>query len=263
MRLRIFQVDAFSSEVFGGNPAAVIPLESWLDDDIMQKIGTENNLSETAFLARDGDEYGLRWFTPQVEVDLCGHATLATAHVLFNHLKVDRDILKFNTRSGQLIVKKDGDLIQMNFPCASVESIPIPKVIPQGLGAQPLEAFKASDLMLIFKTQKEIESMTPDFGVLKTLDARGIIVTAPGETCDFVSRFFAPRVGINEDPVTGSAHTMLIPFWQKRLGKDKLHAWQISDRRGELFCEYQQDRVQISGHAVTFMEGEIFLENKS
>lgn len=259
MKLKIYQVDAFSSKVFAGNPAAVCLLEHWLDGALMQKIANENNLSETAFAVPVEDRYEIRWFTPEVEVDLCGHATLATAHILFNHLdypftRVDFDSLY----SGRLSVEKKGKLLTLDFPADTLEEMVVPEIIVTALQQPPLKAFRGkNDFMFIFASQSEIESMQPDFGLLAQVGGRGIIVTAPGNEANFVSRFFAPQTGINEDPVTGSAHTTLTPYWARVLGKDKLSAQQLSARGGELICQLAGDRVKISGEAVSYMEGEI------
>lgn len=259
MKLPIYQIDAFTSKLFSGNPAAVCPLKEWLPDEIMQKIAAENNLAETAFFVPEGEIFELRWFTPQVEVDLCGHATLATAYVIFNYLKYRQSQIEFSTKSGELYVFRNGDLFTLNFPATKPTPIEMPKNLISGLHLIPLETYKSRDLMAVFEKETDILALTPDFETLRKLDCLGIIVTAPGTGSDFVSRFFAPRVGINEDPVTGSAHTTLIPFWAERLGKNKLHAFQLSNRRGEIFGEFLQERVNISGRAVTFLTGEMII----
>jgi PhzF family phenazine biosynthesis protein len=257
MKIPIYQVDAFTGKLFAGNPAAVCPLESWPDDALMQNIAAENNLSETAFFIPKEGQFELRWFTPATEVKLCGHATLASGHVIFHHLGYQEDKIKFISKSGELIVTRSGDLLSLNFPAAKSSPIDIPPGLSEALGKSPIEAHIAFDLLALFESQDDILALKPNFNLLSSLDARGIIVTAPGKDCDFVSRFFAPRVGVNEDPVTGSAHTMLIPFWSRRLGKKKLHARQLSRRGGELFCEDLGERVLISGRAVTYMVGEL------
>jgi len=257
MKLRIFQVDAFTDYVFGGNPAAVCPLKEWLDDSIMQNIALENNLSETAFFTKKGEEYELRWFTPEVEVDLCGHATLATAHVLFDHLGYDKDEIHFQTKSGLLIISKEGNRLLMNFPTDEMPSIEPPAVLFQALGTRSDHVFKTDDYMVVLDTEDEVRDLNPDFRILSEVNARGIIVTAPGDEVDFVSRFFCPGVGIDEDPVTGSAHTKLTPYWAKRLNKDILEARQISERGGNLTCRYKGNRTEILGNARTYMIGEI------
>jgi len=259
MKLKIYQVDAFTSRVFAGNPAAVIILDEWLDEKLMQHIANENNLSETAFAVAVDDRYEIRWFTPEVEVDLCGHATLATAHILFNHLGHASIRVNFDSiHSGRLSVEKKGKLLTLDFPADTLEEMVVPEIIVTALQKPPLKAFRGkTDFMFIYASQSEIESMQPDFGLLAQVGGRGIIVTAMGNDANFVSRFFAPQTGINEDPVTGSAHTSLTPYWARVLGKNKLTAQQLSARGGELICELAGDRVLISGEAVSYMEGEI------
>lgn len=259
MKRIIYQVDAFTREVFKGNPAAVCVLDHWLDEDLMQQIANENNLSETAFAVPVGECYEIRWFTPEVEVELCGHATLATAHVLFEHMDYSGDWICFESiHSGRLVVKRKGDLLTLDFPVDILEEMVVPELIVTALQTPPLKAFRGkTDFMFIYASAKEIEQMDPDFGLLAQVGGRGIIVTAPGDDVDFVSRFFAPQTGINEDPVTGSAHTSLTPYWAKTLGKDQLTARQLSARGGELVCEHKGQRVEISGHAVTYMRGKI------
>ncbi len=260
MKQKLYQVDAFTSEVFRGNPAAVCILDGWLDEKQMQNIAGENNLSETAFAVREGGGYTIRWFTPEMEVDLCGHATLATAHVLFHHLGHPSSTVEFNSpHSGRLSVEKSGDRLVMDFPADTLEEIPIPEEITAALHKSPVKAFKGrSDFMFVFASQSEVESMRPDFSRLAEVGGRGVIVTAMGGEVDFVSRFFAPQTGINEDPVTGSAHTTLTPYWARVLGKKKLKARQLSARGGDLLCEEHGERVKISGQAVTYMTGEIY-----
>ena len=257
MKLNIFQADAFTQKVFGGNPAAVCPLESWLDDELLQQIAVENNLSETAYFVPKGDHYELRWFTPALEVDLCGHATLAAAHVIFEHLGYTKDTIDFHSRSGLLQVKKHEKGYAMDFPARIPELVPNPsKALFKALNTTSREVRRTKDYMLIhFENEAEIKEMKPNFGLLNTVDALGFIITAPGDTVDFVSRFFAPRAGINEDPVTGSAHCDLVPFWAEKMKQNHFHALQISERGGELFCEYSGDRVILIGQAVTYLEG--------
>jgi PhzF family phenazine biosynthesis protein len=257
MNLEMFQVDAFTDNLFGGNPAAVVPLEKWLPDEVLQAIAAENNLSETAFTVPKGGGFGLRWFTPLLEVDLCGHATLATAFVLFNEGIVTGDRVTFESQSGTLAVEREGDLLSLDFPARPPSPIASPPGLNEALRAEPREVHGTRDLLVLFDTEDEVTALDPDFARLGALDAFAVIVTAPGRNVDFVSRFFAPRAGINEDPVTGSAHCTLIPFWAARLGKRKLHALQLSKRRGELFCEMRDDRVKISGRAVEYLRGEI------
>ena len=255
----MYQVDAFTSELFGGNPAAVCILDRWLEDETMQHIANENNLSETAFAVREQERYVIRWFTPEVEVELCGHATLATAHVLFNHLGYPSPVVEFHSpHSGRLTVERSGDRLVLDFPADTLEEVEIPGVVVSALHKNPVKALMGkSDLMLIFASQSEVENMKPDFSLLAELGGRGVIVTAMGGEVDFVSRFFAPQTGINEDPVTGSAHTTLTPYWSRVLGRKKLTARQLSARGGELVCESLGDRVKISGQAVTYLVGEI------
>jgi len=258
-KIRIFQVDAFTDKVFHGNPAAVCILEEELDEKIMQAIAAENNLAETAFVFKKNDAFDIRWFTPSVEVDLCGHATLASAHVLFNNFHYQSEKITFHShKSGVLIVKKDEDYYTLDFPSDVYKEINAPQTLLNALGVSPLETyFGKTDYLLIFSSQEEIENMNPDLGLLATIEARGIIVSAPGNHENFVSRFFAPQSGIDEDSVTGSAHTTLIPYWSKKLGLIKMSAKQLSKRQGTLLCEYLGDRVKISGKAITYLIGEI------
>jgi len=259
MKIKMFQVDAFASRPFCGNPAAVCILDDWLPDSMMLQIAEENNLSETAFAVPSGDGYGIRWFTPVVEVELCGHATLATAHVLFEHVSYPGDRLRFYTREmGILEVRRSGEFLVLDFPADSVEAIEVPEKTSRALGKKPVEAFRGrTDDMLVYISQEEIEAMEPDFTLLAGNGSRGVIVTAPGIEVDFVSRFFAPGVGIDEDPVTGSAHTTMTPYWSRRLNKKRLTARQLSRRGGELVCEDHGERIYIQGNAVTYLEGEI------
>jgi PhzF family phenazine biosynthesis protein len=255
----IYQVDAFALEVFQGNPAAVCILDQWPDEAIMQKVANENNLSETAFAVPVKGCYEIRWFTPEMEVELCGHATLATAHVLFNHMGFPADEICFRSfYSGRLNVKRNGDLLTLDFPADKMEEMVVPELIVTALMTPPLKAFRGkTDFMFVFASESEVAKMDPDFGLLSQVGGRGVIVTAPGNEVDFVSRFFAPQTGINEDPVTGSAHTSLTPYWSRVLGKKQLSARQLSSRGGELFCEDKGERVEVSGHAVTYLIGEI------
>ena len=259
MTITLYQVDAFTDKLFGGNPAAVCPLETWLSDDTMQSIAEENNLSETAFFVKRGETFDIRWFTPKIEIMLAGHPTLAAAHVIFRHLNHAGPRIVFQSKSGRLEAERRGDLIRLDFPAYKPERVPEPPDLVTGLGRAPREVFKGRDFLALFETEEDVLALAPDFGVLNRLDCLGIIVTAPGRSSDFVSRFFAPHVGINEDPVTGSAHTMLIPFWAERLGKRELHAFQVSKRRGELFCEDLGERVRIGGRAVTYLQGTLAL----
>ncbi len=260
MNIQLFQVDAFSDHLFGGNPAAVCPLEEWPDDHLLQHIAAENNLSETAFFAPEEHGFRLRWFTPTTEVDLCGHATLATSHVLLQHLGYDKDKIEFFTRSGRLVVEREDDLYSMDFPATPPELVETPPRLVDGLGREPERVFKSRDYMAVYEHEDEIARIKPRFDCLAKLDSHLVIVTARGNVADFVSRCFAPAVGVNEDPVTGSAHTTLVPYWAHRLQKNELHAEQISKRRGELLCRYLGDRVKIKGRAVTYMIGTIDLD---
>ncbi|NJN27118.1 MAG: PhzF family phenazine biosynthesis protein [Cyclobacteriaceae bacterium] len=255
----IYQVDAFTDHVFGGNPAAVCPMQRWPKDELMQQIAMENNLSETAFFVQEEDGFHIRWFTPEVEIDLCGHATLASAHVIFHHLHYQKPHINFRYGGGLLSVQKEGKLLSMNFPAIASMEAPVTDQLTMAMRKKPGEVFKARDAMAIYESEQDILELQPDFVEMAKLDCMGVIATAPGENVDFVSRFFGPKVGINEDPVTGSAHCMLVPYWASRLGKSKLNARQLSKRTGTLFCEHKNDRVLIAGEAVTFMIGEINL----
>ena len=261
MPLPIYQVDAFADEVFKGNPAAVMPLETWLDDRLLQAIAMENNLSETAYVVTIEGAYELRWFTPQVEVDLCGHATLAAAHVLFEHLGVAADEVLFLTHSGELRVRRSGARMTLDFPAADLVSADVDLAICNALGATASEALAPSGgsgaLLYVYEFQEDIEKLEPDFAALLAASPRSVIVCAPGDDCDVVSRFFGPQVGINEDPVTGSAHCSLVPYWARRLHKDRLQCRQISARGGNLDCELKDGRVFMTGSAVTFMQGQV------
>jgi PhzF family phenazine biosynthesis protein len=258
MKFTIYQVDAFAENVFSGNPAAIVPLKAWLPDETMQKIALENNLSETAFFISAEDGFHIRWFTPAAEVDLCGHATLATAHVLFNHLNYLEKEIEFESRSGILRVKKEGEWLILNFPASFVNEIKMPTKVREAFSITPQKCFRGKDdLMLIYQKEEDILNLKPNFQKIAESDARGIIVTSKSVEFDFVSRFFAPAVGVNEDPVTGSAHTMLIPYWAEQLGKTELTAKQISARGGILHCKHLGERVEIGGKAVTYLVGEI------
>lgn len=260
MRIPIWQVDAFSSQVFRGNPAAVCPLDAWLDDGVLQAIAAENNLSETAFLLRREPDWEIRWFTPVTEVRLCGHATLASAFVLFEALQPETDRVTFHSRSGPLTVRRSGDLLVMDFPARRSLPCPASAGLTVALGRDPLEVLRSEeDTMAVLGSEAEVRDLRPDIPRLASLVARGLIVTAPGNSADFVSRFFAPGAGIPEDPVTGSAHCTLTPFWAARLGKRNLRALQVSRRGGELFCEDRGDRVAIAGRAVCYLEGAIYV----
>jgi predicted PhzF superfamily epimerase YddE/YHI9 len=302
MNIPIFQVDAFTNKVFKGNPAAVCILEKWLDDKILQDIAEENNLSETAFIVKKDNYYDLRWFTPKIEVDLCGHATLATAFVIFSfpprsgrecqinksvrqmpcppqarspqenetnitpcineglHLEENLNSVDFKTKSGFLSVEKLEDILMMDFPSRKPVKTETSDILIDALGIKPKEVLKSRDLLVVFENESQIKEIKPDFEKLKQIkDVMAVIISAPGDSVDFVSRFFAPNAGILEDPVTGSSHSTLIPFWAERLGKSKLHAHQLSSRGGELFCEDRGERVKIGGNAVLYLKGEIYL----
>jgi predicted PhzF superfamily epimerase YddE/YHI9 len=257
MQLPIFQIDAFTSRLFRGNPAAVCPLESWLPDETLQAIAAENNLSETAFFVGGNGRYHLRWFTPAVEVDLCGHATLASAFVVFKHLSPDLQAVRFDTRSGPLSVERRDGRLQMDFPARPGMPCDPPPEVLTGLGIEPTEVRRARDYLVVYDSEEQVRAIRPDFTALEKLPALGVIATAPGRSSDFVSRFFAPTAGILEDPVTGSAHCTLTPYWAERLGKQSLHALQVSRRGGELWCELAADRVLIAGNAVEYLHGTI------
>ena len=260
MKLKVYVANAFSEKKFGGNPAAVVPLNEWLSDMLMQQIAAQNNLSETAYIVPQGDDYGIRWFTPAVEVSLCGHATMASAHILFEHLAYKKDQIIFHSKSGALrITRKDGK-ITLDFPARQPEQIADDVTIEKALGIRPQSVHKSIlDYMAVLESQADIEALKPDFALVKKLPARGLIVTAPGDEVDFVSRCFYPQSGINEDPVTGSAHVVMVPYWAKQVGKNKLSAIQLSARKGFLDCELAGDRVLMSGHVHTYLEGDFFI----
>jgi PhzF family phenazine biosynthesis protein len=260
MKLKVYIANAFSDKKFGGNPAAVVPLNEWLSDTLMQQIAAQNNLPETAYIIPRGNDYAIRWFTPVVEVELCGHATLASAFVLFEHLGYNRNQIVFHSESGPLRVTRNGSKITLDFPANEPEKIPDDRSIGKALGIEPIAVFKSRfDYMVVLKNQSDLERMKPDLVLVKKLSARGLIVTAKGDTVDFVSRCFYPQSGIDEDPVTGSAHTVMVPYWAKEMGKNKLSAIQLSARRGYLDCELAGDRVLMSGHAHTYLEGDFYI----
>jgi len=260
LKIPLYQIDAFTGSVFRGNPAAVCPLEWWLDESVMQAIAQENNLSETAFFVREGKDYRIRWFTPAAEVDLCGHATLASGFVIFNYLDVATNRVTFHSRSGPLSVVREGDMLSMDFPSQPPQLCSAPRELLNGLGGEPWEVLCSEDYFVVFACEQDVRGLNPDMETLKRLDLRGVIATAPGDRVDFVSRFFAPALKVDEDPVTGSAHCALTPYWSQRLGKNDLHARQVSRRGGELFCSDKGDRVIISGRAVRYMEGLITID---
>lgn len=256
--MKIYQVDAFTNEIFKGNPAAVCPLENWISDDLMQSIAEENNVSETTFFVKNNTQFELRWFTPTCEVDLCGHATLAAAHIIFTEFNYKKAILKFSSKSGILTVEKNKDWYTLNFPSEEIKEIETPQILKDTLNVTILKTFKGIwKLLVILENEDTLKNLIPNFSKLTELEAQGIIVTSKGNKVDFVSRFFAPKIGINEDPVTGSAHTLLIPFWAKNLNNNKLIAVQLSKRTGYLKCNYLNERVEISVQAITFLKGEL------
>ena len=266
MRLPLYQVDAFASQVFRGNPAAVCPLERWLPDATMQAISAENNLAETAFLVQTGPaHYDLRWFTPEVEIDLCGHATLAAAYVLVERLGQHATALTFDTRSGSLVVTHEGDAYTLDFPSRPPNRLPLDRQVSVALGAEPTELWLARDCMAVYATEAEVRALNPDMVKIEALGVFAMIATAPADPtlspgADFVSRFFAPGAGIAEDPVTGSAHCTLVPYWASRLGRTTLEARQVSKRGGALHCVLDGDRVKMTGHAVCYLEGTIIID---
>ena len=259
MELDLYQIDAFTDRPFQGNPAAVIPLETWLPDNIMQSIAEENNLSETVFFVPTRNGFHIRWFTPETEVDLCGHATLAAAYVLFNILKYNKDKIEFKSKSGTLTVSQKDDWLVMDFPAQPPIPCNVPDEIVKAFGKTPIECLRSEDYIVVFETESDIIAIKPDIDYLKKLDLRGVIITAKSGQYDFVSRFFAPKYGIDEDPVTGSAHTQLVPYWARKLDKATMKAKQVSEREGEIVCELRDGRVLISGKAVKFLEGRIEL----
>ena len=259
--MKVYVVNAFTKEKFGGNPAAVVPLRQWLSDDLMQDIAAQHNLAETAFIVPQGNEYEIRWFTPTVEIALCGHATLASAHVLFNYLDYKKGKIIFHSKSGPLeVTKKNDGKLMLDFPVNAPVATGSLQAIEGGLHVKPLEVYSSTfDYLVVLENQEAIEKLSPDFKILAQLPSRGVIVTAKGNEVDFVSRCFFPQSGIDEDSVTGSAHTVSVPYWAKRLGKQKMSAIQLSKRKGYLDCELVGDRVLMSGHAVTYLTGDIMI----
>ncbi len=257
MEISLYQIDAFASKLFEGNPAAVCPLDEWLPDEIMQSMAQENNLSETAFFVPKDNGFHIRWFTPTSEVDLCGHATLASAYVLFNLLGYEKDKIEFDSRSGMLAVAKNNEWLIMDFPAQPPVSCDIPKEIIKAFDTVPIECLKSEDYIVVFKRETDIKLAQPDFEQLKKLDLRGVIITAKSSGYDFIARFFAPKFGVPEDPVTGSAYTQLAPYWASRIGPKRFNVKQVSSRGGELSCEMVDDRVFISGKAIKYLEGKI------
>lgn len=260
MIMKVYVVDAFTDTIFSGNPAAVCPMSEWLPDELMQMMAFEHNLAETVFIVNEGEHYKIRWFTPETEVPLCGHATLAAAHVLFHHMGHTGDEIVFDSLSGILKVAKNENGLTLNFPINIMKPVEIDEEVKKCFSKQPVEVLTGiMDYMFVYETQEDIENMIPNLAEIAKIDTRGIIITAPGNEVDMVSRFFAPQSGIDEDPVTGSAHTSLTPYWAEKLGKTRLTALQLSERGGKLFCELAGDRVLISGQAVTYMIGDIQL----
>ena len=257
MKLSVYQIDAFAKQAFEGNPAAVCPLPFWLPEGVMQLIAEENNLSETAFFVATESGFHIRWFTPTVEVDLCGHATLAAAFVLFNCLDYKQASIAFDSRSGILNVSRDEELLVLDFPAQPPEPCEAPEAILHAFGIEPVACLKAEDYIVVFELEEDVLEAEPKLELLRELDGRGVVITSLSEHYDFVSRFFAPNYGIDEDPVTGSSFTQLAPYWSQRLGRSKLYAKQVSSRGGEVICELQGDRVAIAGTAVKFLQGEI------
>jgi len=251
--MKCYVVDAFTENVFEGNPAAVCVMEEWISDNLMQKIAMENNLSETAFAVKEGDDYRLRWFTPGGEIDLCGHATLATAYIIANYYEGNVEKITFQTMSGELVVVKNGELYEMDFPSRMPEPFTLTEEMIDALGVQPIETYLGRDLMFVLEKEGDVQNAKPDFSKIKNLpDGLGVSITAKGETYDFVSRCFFPKLNVNEDPVCGSAHCNFIPYWSKRLGKEKMVARQLSERGGTLYCKAEGDRVKISGTAALY-----------
>jgi len=262
MKLPLYQVDAFTNRMFGGNPAAVVLLDDWLPDRMLAAIAAENNLAETAFVVARGDVIPLRWFTPTVEVDLCGHATLAAAHVLFRYSMPSANRVTFSTRSGDLVVTRDAELLSMDFPARPGKPLQVSDALVSALGVRPGEAVLARDLLAVFASESQVRTFQPDFPRIASLDAFALIISAPGDAADYVYRFFAPRQGIPEDPATGSANCTLVPYWAARLGKAELVAKQLSARGGDLRCTLRGDRVLIAGRTVEYLRGEITVETE-
>jgi len=256
----IYQVDAFNNEIFKGNPAAVCPLTQWISTELMQSIAEENNLSETVFFVKINDYFEIKWFTPTCEIDLCGHATLAAAHIIFTELNFEHNIIQFHSKSGILTVKKNEDWYTLNFPSEEIKEIETPSILKQALNVPILKTYKGKWKLLVeLENEETVLNLKPNFSLLSKLESNGIIVTSRGNKVDFVSRFFAPKIGINEDPVTGSAHTLLIPYWAKKLNRINLEAIQLSKRVGILKCKHLNERVEMSGQAITYLKGELTL----
>jgi len=257
VKLNIYQIDAFAKNTFEGNPAAICPLQSWLPDEIMLNIANENNLSETAFFVNENDNFHIRWFTPYKEVDMCGHATLASAYVIFEILNYKKSEIIFNSKSGILKVSKDKEKYKMDFPVQKIVKCDIPSNLEKAFNIKPIECYKSMDYILVFNHEEDILNASPNLELLNNIDTRGVIITSKSKKYDFINRFFAPKYGVNEDPVTGSAFTQLIPYWNSILNKDNFMAKQVSQRGGEVFCTLKDNRVEISGYAKMYLEGVI------
>jgi len=257
MQLKIYQIDAFATKIFEGNPAMVCTLESWISDELMQQIASENNLSETAFFVKENEGYHLRWFTPKAEVDMCGHATLASAYVLFECMGYEKKSIEFSTKSGILHVRKEANLYLMDFPIQAIEPCDIWEPIERAFGVKPIATFASMDYIVVFENEEDVLHAKPNLALLKELDLRGVCISAKSKKYDFVTRFFAPKIGVNEDPVTGSAFTQLVSYWADVLGKEQFHAKQVSPRGGEVHCVVKGDRVEISGGGVLYLDGVI------
>ncbi len=258
MKIPYYHVDVFTSSLFKGNPAGVCMLQdSWLEDDLMQNIAAENKHAETAFVIQRGEFFGLRWFTPELEIDLCGHATVSPAHVLFNEMDYGAHEIHFETKSGQVSVSRSGSQLILDFPSRPPVEMDAPGNLKSVLGEKPVEVLRDRDFLIVFEDEKTVRAINPDFLAMKQWDCLGVIVTAPGDKVDFISRFFAPLAGVDEDPATGSAHCTLIPYWARRLKKKRLHGLQVSQRGGEFFCRDAGDRVKIGGNALTYLRGEL------
>lgn len=259
MNYKIYQIDAFADKVFKGNPAAVVPLTEWLPTNIMQQIAAENNLSETAFFIHENNHFHIKWFTPTIEIELCGHATLAAAFVIYNYLHYDKNEIHFVCQIGDLYVTKNEDWITLDFPAIETQTIKTPTLVAQAIGTHPIAFYDSkTKLVALLENEESVQNCQPDFTIINQLD-KSLLITAKGNEVDFVSRYFAPQLGVNEDPVTGSAHAVLIPFWAKKLNKSELTAMQLSARTGYLKCTYLNDRVKMSGHAICYLIGEIFI----
>jgi predicted PhzF superfamily epimerase YddE/YHI9 len=263
MEIDLYQIDAFADRVFAGNPAAVCPLQAWLPDPVLQSIAQENNLSETAFIMAEGDQYHIRWFTPVSEVDLCGHATLAAAYVLFEILDTGKEMLSFISRSGVLTVTRDRNILRMDLPSQPPTICMPPQALIGAFSSVAKEYLCAEDYIVVFDNENDVLSAIPDLGMLKKLDRRGVIITASSEKYDFVTRFFAPKYGISEDPVTGSAYTQLVPYWAEKTANSQFHARQLSVRGGDLHCELETDRVVIAGQCAVYLQGKIFIADEN